>query len=340
MVAYERTSWGYTWNFETLVDHVKEAGYKTKSEWRRGNQSSIQAAKKWGVLDAVMAECGLTDTRKKHVGKWDSADTIITELRRLKVKTLDDWRNKSPGSKNAASRSGWTKQIQDALGIKRQHGTWESIEQVIEIVRSGGFKTKVEWIEKHNRSYATARLKGWLPEIFELFGLENQYKTWESVDDMVAHVKSLNARSRAYWCSKSPGSYSSAEKHGWTQEVCERVGIPEVASSFIPDRPHRIYILLIQTESGGAIGYGSTCNLKKRMSTHRTSAKKVNARVTLIASYKFPDWYVANQVEERLIADFEPAHIDVISFEKESTALSNLPTVREFVEFAHQVALP
>lgn len=151
----------YKWTFEKVIAHVKERGYTTKREWVQGSAGCHQTARNNGWVDAVIAECGLSADHKR---KWDSIQAVIDTVTARGFKTLIEWSEKDHKSYSAAKRNRWTAKVIVACGIERQHKDWSDIcaEDVIALVKSKGYRTKVEWIKDDVASYGMARQLGWL----------------------------------------------------------------------------------------------------------------------------------------------------------------------------------
>ena len=325
------TKYPSKWTFDAIVSHVKENDYTAKRDWCKQSPGSYQTARNNGWVDAVCLECGL-DT--EHKRKWQNVQQVIDVVKQRGYKTLIEWGDGDGQSYSAALTHDWLEAVMVECGIERQHTDWESVDQVIAIVKERCFKTKVEWIKGHNKSYATSRLKGWLQQVFDACGLENTNRTFATIDDVIAVVQSKGYASKADWFYADVGSYMAARGHGWMPEVCAACGIPLVSPSFRPDRPHQIYVVLLTTIDGVFLGYGNTAVLKNRMKQHRTSAKKVGASVELLEAYEFPDWHASTKVEQSLKDTFPKVDTLVSGFRTEATYLHNLSMVKAFIATA------
>ena len=315
----------YKWTFDAVVCHVKSKGYTTKREWYSDSASSYNTARTNEWVDAVCDECSL-DTRHKR--KWMSVDQVVELVTTKGYKTIAEWDAGDAASYRTAMDYGWVDTVMRECGIRRQHTEWQSVEQVIEIVKSRGFKTKAEWIRGHHKSYAAARLKGWLPQVTKACRLKPVCRKFTTIDDIVAVVRRSGYVTKADWFYADHGSYEAASRRNWLDDVCVRCGIPLKSPSYRPDRPHWVYVVLLNTDRGPFIGYGNSAVVKNRMKQHRTNAKKVGATVTLLKTYKFNDRGASMQVETALKSEFPQVDSGVEGFQIEATYVHNLASVK------------
>jgi len=317
---------------EVVAERVKSAGYTTKRAWREGSAGSYQTCRNNGWTDIVVATCGLNSD---HKCKYQTIADVVDIVMRNGYRSIVEWREKSSGSHDAAIRYGWRDEVMRLVGIERQHTIWESVEQVIALVREHGFSTKVEWIKGHSKSYSRARQLGWLEQVYAECKLQDTFRHWETIDAMADHVRTLNCSSKNELADMDSGCYGSALNRGWLDDICDMCGIPKHNSdeqkTAMRGRKHRVYILIVHTKSGAMVGYGNSSRLRHRLRQHRANARKAGAKITLFTSYEFNDFHAAHAVEESLLNTFPQRDTGVTGFMKEATDIGNLEALRDFV---------
>ncbi len=84
--------------------------------------------------------------------------------------------------------------------------------------------------------------------------------------------------------------------------------------------PHHFYVLKITAKDGESyIGYGISCIINVRLSTHKHKLSKNGFSLELLECVKLHSWDVARKLESEFVDSFPPSILSVDGFRREST---------------------
>jgi hypothetical protein len=330
----------YKWSSPDVVaEHVRKAGFLTKSDWYKNSPGTYQTCRNNGWVDTVVDMCNL-DTR--HRCKYVSLEVVVAIVQSKGYRTISEWRQGDRGSYAAAKNKGWVAEVSTTLNLDQPRTKWDTVQQIIDIVKVNNFKSKADWIKGHNKSYSRALQLGWMPEIEAACEFTPFYRTWATADDIVAFVKTLHVTSRNQWALADCGSYGAAKRLGVVNHVCDACGIEmnHKALERVKNRPHKIYFTVIRMRGGQCLGYGLSGAMKSRMRKHRRECQKAGASITFIATVGFPDVDTARLAENLLKKSLPRVNTGIRGFRTEATNIGNYKTaidlVRDVSEYIEQ----
>lgn len=141
-----------------IKENCKEdaLNYKTRNNWRKGNDTAYDTARKNKWLDEC---CGHMEVFSKPGGYWTKELCIVEAL---KYKTRTEWHKIESGSYGRAHKNGW---VDECCGhmvyVNKPVGYWSKELCLKDALK---YNTRTEWHKTKDTSYDAARKYGWLDE--------------------------------------------------------------------------------------------------------------------------------------------------------------------------------
>ena len=210
----KRQPFGYWKVKEHCIEEAKK--YKTRNEFRKGNQSAYWASLKYGYLEEMP---WLAKRKSAKRGTLNNKDFVINEGK--KYKTRSEFREKNRSVYQAAIRYGWLDEM-DWLGGNnaKPHGFWNNKDVTFE--EAGKYASRTEFMNGSNGAYNAAKKNGWLDEMDwlkskNIKGSTHKKRRWKTKDDVIEESKKYN--NRTDFNRKSRKAYDIARKNKWLDEM-------------------------------------------------------------------------------------------------------------------------
>lgn len=179
--------------------------YKTKEEYKKGNNASWFCAWRNGWLKYICAHM------VKDV-KW-TKEACIAEAK--KYTTIRDWKNHSGGSYQFAIKMGFMSEIKRVvkfINLRKQPRSIWTIDACMREAKK--YKTKTEWNKNNHNSYRHACRKGWVGECTTHMPLNAKQKWTKQL--CIEEAKKYTKKSE--WRANSLNSYQTACRNRWINE--------------------------------------------------------------------------------------------------------------------------
>lgn len=325
---------GYKYNYEVVKTLIVTNGYKSKSEWHRGSQSSYQAAKKGEFFDKIVQELNLTSDRKRTVSKWDNKQRISTELQKLSTNTYTELTYKCRGLLRYAKKNKEVDELVNRNGIKpsQRRKDIASVDSLAASLISKGIRSTAQWAKYDGYSHSLAKKRGWIQEVTSLAKLELSIKPktsselYKTKEDVIKAASRLNVSSRSHWGIVDSRSLHAATKLGIVNEV-----LVDLIRRYKPE--NRVYALLVVKKGVRPIvGFGRTVCLKRRLMEYRRDAKKEGASVLLLKSLEVENEGKARSFELEVLMTTDRTDCAVKSLIVESSPLEQVKIIYDCME--------
>jgi len=197
---------------------IEKSPYKSLSEWREINPHLFMRAYRKGWLDDLCDNFGWV--RFKQRKKW-TFENVFNDA--LKFPTKTKWVENGYHSYVAAQRYGWIDECSKHMVLlKKPNSYWTKERCIVDALL---YPTKSEW-RKNSSAYTKAKRNGWFDECTEHMKILGRKQKpagfWNIKKNVFSEVE--KHPTIANWKEKSFGSYQSATRNNWLEEILNLYG--------------------------------------------------------------------------------------------------------------------